>query len=687
GGGGGSADTVDVTVTDTTGITVIGKESSGIQAQSIGGGGGNGGTNVTGGITSDSSLLFGIGGSGGDGDIARAVTVNATADIKVYGEPITLPGNTKDEDGDGTPDFFTADYWSQFGDTAVSALEEFITLYPDSDVDVASSAGILAQSIGGGGGNGALNVTGGINISKGGSLPSVNIGIGGDGGIGATAGDVTVDHTGTITVEGDWKHGIAAQSIGGGGGHGGVNVGGQFNFADGVASGGMTDVTIIVGVGGSAGEGGSAGNVSVTQSGAISTKGQNARGIFAQSVGGGGGTGGANFTAFYTSESSPIQVGVGGSGDKGGSAGSVIVNRGTLSVTTGDGQAIANNTAAVTDASGNLTSAGSITTTGSSAGKIITNGDGAHAIEASSIGGGGGDAGMNFNLGYSGVGGGASSSGFTSSIAIGGSGGESDNASTAIVNNYADLETQGDDSHGILAQSIGGGGGNANFNVAISVASADNSNKALSIGIGGETGNGGYGDKVKVVHVGNITTAGSDSFGILAQSIGGGGGNAGFDLPFAYAYGYSAGFTLGQTGGKGGYGSDVSLFSDGTITTSGYGSFGLLAQSIGNGGGNSSSTSVTLSVPNDSTAGTTHSGSVTIGIEGGEGGHGGNVVLNAGGSVTTQGEKAHAIFAQSVGGGGGNGGSANTAGLTAKTVAFGMGGTGGTGGYGGNVAI
>ncbi|HSH02541.1 MAG TPA: hypothetical protein VLL52_08485, partial [Anaerolineae bacterium] len=696
GGGGGTADTVDVTVADTTGINVIGKESSGIQAQSIGGGGGNGGTNITGGITSDSSLLIGIGGSGGDGNIAKAVTVDATVNIQALGAPITAPNNDKDPDKDGVPDFFTAEFFEEIGVTAVAALKEFITFYPDSDVDVASSAGILAQSIGGGGGNGALNVTGGIILSKSDPIPSVTFGIGGNGGKGAIAGNVTVNHRGTIFTQGDWKHGIAAQSIGGGGGHGGINVSGQFSGKDAENSGGMTDVTVIAGIGGSAGEGGTAGNVSVTQSGAISTQGKNSRGIFAQSVGGGGGTGGANFSLFYAQDSSPIQIAVGGSGDKGGSAGNVIVNRGTLSVTTGDGLAIAANTTAVTDGSGNLTSAGSITRSGLAAGKIITNGDGGHAIEASSIGGGGGDAGMSLNVGKSGVGSGDSEPGFAATILVGGRGGEADHGSTAIVNNYADLETQGNDSHGILAQSIGGGGGNANINIALSNAKSkdkekntQDENNALAIGIGGDTGNGGFGDKVKVVHAGAITTLGRNSFGILAQSIGGGGGNAGMTIAMTQTNGGAFGFTLGQKGGKGGFGSDVSLFSDGTIQTLGAGSFGLLAQSIGNGGGNSSSTSVNLTIPSqaEAEANSKTEIKVAIGIEGGEGGNAGNVVLNASGAVSTQGEKAHAIFAQSVGGGGGNGGSGNTLGITAKTFAFGMGGTGGTGGFGGNVAI
>ncbi len=83
--------------------------------------------------------------------------------------------------------------------------------------DTKGSAGLLAQSIGGGGGNGGLNVSGGVAISKDGKIPSITFGVGGSGGAGNVSGDVTVDHAGTIEVEGNWKHGILAQSIAGGG--------------------------------------------------------------------------------------------------------------------------------------------------------------------------------------------------------------------------------------------------------------------------------------------------------------------------------------------------------------------------------------------------------------------------------------------------------------------------------------
>ena len=116
-----------------------GADGSGILAQSIGGGGGNGGVNVSG------IVFTQLGGPGRRGWI----------------------------------------WWRrrQFSDVTVTS---------DADINVTgvasapSAAGILAQSIGGGGGNGGLDVSGGLSISKG-NVPSLALGIGGNGGTGATA--------------------------------------------------------------------------------------------------------------------------------------------------------------------------------------------------------------------------------------------------------------------------------------------------------------------------------------------------------------------------------------------------------------------------------------------------------------------------------------------------------------------
>jgi hypothetical protein len=609
GGGGGSAGDVNVGVTGGGSISSYGSSHSGIFAQSLGGGGGNGAINVSGGIVSDSPLIFGIGGFGADAGIAKNVVVNSVTNV--------------------------------FASATIAA----------EGIDPA--AGILAQSLGGGGGNGGLNVSGGLAISKEDSVPSLTIGIGGFGGAGAVSGNVTVDQTGNVTSAGNWVHGILAQSIAGGGGNGGMNVSGQINFADSDSSGGKKDITIVAGVGGSGGTGANAGNVSITHNGIVTTKGDNALGVAAQSLGGGGGNGGLNVTGVFAKRSSPISVGVGGTGSGGGHAGNVIVNRGGILTPTG---------------------------------KITTDGDGATALEASSIGGGGGNAGMNFIAGISLAGADNTDAGFAANIAIGGSGGEAGNGGTAAVNNYSDIETQQKNSHGILAQSIGGGGGNGNFNLAVTYAGKNKDNLGFNLAVGGAPGDGGTGAKVDVVQVGNIETHGDKSFGILAQSIGGGGGNVGLDFAYTKQDGGKAGITIGRNGGIGGSGSDVTLSSKGSVITHGEGSFGMLAQSIGNGGGNSSSTTVAVET-SDSDENPANSINVSIGLDGGVGGRAGNVTLDAEGWVSTDGNNAHAIFAQSVGGGGGNGGSANTLGLTANTAALSIGGTGGTGGVSGIINV
>ena len=386
---------------------------------------------------SDSPLIVGVGGMGGNGGTGANVSVTAVNDL------------------------FAA---SQLGNTS-------------------NGAGLMAQSIGGGGGDGGLNVSGGISLSKEKNVPSVTFGIGGFGGAGAISGNVDASHTGSIATAGGWTHGIFAQSIAGGGGNGALNVTGQFNWADSKNSGGKTDLTIVAGLGGHGGLGADAGNASVvSQGGTITTTGDYSRGIFAQSIGGGGGTGGMNVTGVFAKNSSPVSIGVGGFGGGGGNAGSASVTRGTAA---------------------------------QAAGKITTNGVGAIGIEASSIGGGGGDAGMNFQVGISlaggssggGSGGGSTprehpkhtgvddsvftnydkvldelegkapkdsedttdaskDSAFAAQIAIGGAGGDAGSGGAAGVDNRSNIETGKDYSHGIMAQSIGGGGGNATLNLA-----------------------------------------------------------------------------------------------------------------------------------------------------------------------------------------------------------------------------
>ena len=131
--------------------------------------------------------------------------------------------------------------------------------------------------------------------------------IGGTGGAAGDGGDVTVKFSGgSITTLGgqtpstdpnkdlDSSYGIFAQSVGGGGGHAGNATFFGLPSSVPVAGQPLTGITVGIGLGidlagGNAGNGGT---VEVDASGNITTQGPNAVGIFAQSVGGGGGVSG-----------------------------------------------------------------------------------------------------------------------------------------------------------------------------------------------------------------------------------------------------------------------------------------------------------------------------------------------------------------------------------------------------------
>ena len=106
-------------------------------------------------------------------------------------------------------------------------------------------------------------------------------------------------------------------------------------------------------IGGTGGTGGDAGVVSLSNGGAITTRGDGADAVFAQSVGGGGGVGGGGVATANGGKLS-IAVGVGGSGGAGGNG----------------------NTATVTNS-----------------GSIVTRGTDSIGISVQSVGGGGGKAG------------------------------------------------------------------------------------------------------------------------------------------------------------------------------------------------------------------------------------------------------------------------------------------------------
>src|SRR5690606_23874387 len=256
----------------------------------------------------------------------------------------------------------------------------------------------------------------------------------------------------------------------------------------------------------------------------------------------------------------------------------------------------------------------------------------------------------------------------------------------------------------------GGSGGTAN---AMDV----NIGFSLGVAVGGSGGTGGNASQVTLtLDDTQVNTAGlvsgqlpagwpnqaidqTDSYGILAQSIGGGGGNGGSaaarslaleaPIPDGTSFAISSSVAVGASGGTAGSGAevDVTLSGNSAIQTAGQGSHGVLAQSIGGGGGNggdSKAMSRTVTIEDTSIAVNLD---VAVGGHGGASGNAGlvNLQLNDSAQITTYSDFSNALMGQSIGGGGGNAGvgssgSGGRAQDKPDTVNGGVGGTGRAGG-------
>jgi len=655
GGSGGKGQSAGpVTVISTGNIETHGDQSAGIMAQSVGGGGGNGGFAGAGAITLQGvSAAVGLGGNGAGGGDAKTVKVTSTGDIKTYGDQSIGILAQSVGGGGGNGGSSVALAIGQQAGVAVGLGGKGGAAGAGLDVTVVSTgnistgagftaggvrgtgaAGILAQSVGGGGGNGGFGGSLG-----GGKSVAVGVSLGGDGAGGGDADIVKVTSTGNISTNFDNSSGIIAQSIGGGGGNGG------FSLAFAGAIGDPASATGSVAIGGTGGIGGIAKDVTVTSTGTITTTGKFSNGILAQSIGGGGGNGGFAISGSATTGNAGIGVGVGGAGAGGSIAGKVIVNSYSLVDTNGNPvlQAPPANTVS-----------------------IWTQGDNSSGIFAQSVGGGGGSGGFAGSLGV-GLGGGGLG------VSIGGGAGSGSNADTVTVTSYNNILTGGTDSFGILAQSVGGGGGNGGFAIALS---GSQNGIAGSVAVGGKGSSGGNADVVTVTSTGNIKTTGDGSHAIFAQSVGGGGGNGGFAVSGTLSEGASLGIGIGGSGDNGGDAKSVTVTSTGDLRTEGLKADGILAQSVGGGGGNGGFTGV-LAIALDG-------GAVGVGV-GGTGKGGGDadtVTVTSTGNIVTLKNGSNGILAQSVGGGGGNGGAAVTATGAGKqaSAAVSVGGSGGGGG-------
>ena len=534
--------------------TNYGDYSSGIIALSEGGNGGAGGEGHQG----------MPGGSGGFGGIGGSVVVDGSWNITTRGDMAhgiwakSVGGNAGSGGSGG---------WlggaggaggqaTDGGSVTVSSGGKITTSGSDS-------YGIYAESVGGFGGTGGLG--GGIFYSRGGN--------GNSAGSGGTV-SVTNELQGVITTSGARGHGIYAQSIGGGGGSGG-------------------GAGALVGFGGEGAYGGNGGAVTVTNAGSVTTTGAEARGIYAQSIGGAGGDGGESVGI--------VAVGGRGSGTSNGST-VTVGNSGKVSTSGVDAEAIYAQSIGGGGGSGGSSTGwfsiggkgggggnSDVVTVNNTGSLVKTVGNDSSAIFAQSIGGGGGKGGNSVAVGA-----------FVS-VGIGGDGGTGGTGNkVSVTSTGGEIQTTGADSCGIYAQSVGGGGGKGGFATSASIGYK----VSLSIGAGGNGGSGGNADAVTAQNSSQITTgykespsgttstsaAGNtdakDADGIFAQSIGGGGGKGGFSITGGASDGAQLGLSVGGQGGKGGNGATVDVSNSGTITTYGDSSNGIRAQTTGGGGGN-----------------------------------------------------------------------------------------------------
>jgi hypothetical protein len=675
GTGGLGAPGYDVTVTLASGssVTTSGDRAIAVVARSVGGAGGSGSTNnnnniittpanggkgggsgtvtitnaaqiITGGASAHGLVALSITGTGGDGASATGIvlapagsgassgatglaTVTNTGSIMTSGASavgIQVQSIGGPSGSGGTASRSLGGLGGGGGD-GVDGGAAAVTHSGSITTQGTGALGILAQSIGGGGGNG-------------GDAAGVIESLGGSGSGGGAGGNVTVNVSGSVTTSGQLAHGVVAQSIGGGGGNGGNST--------------ATNAFISLSIGGSADSGGAGGSVtfdnSTTPGGSITLAGSNAIGLLVQSVGGGGGTGGGAYATSAGVDFSAA-VALGGTGGGGGVGGTTIVTLQGLTIRTG--------TATVSG--------------------VNTNPVDAYGVVVQSIAGGGG------------VGGSASASALAIGIpdpedgasysaaltyAMGGSGGTGANggAVTLTMERGTSITTQGQGSHAIVLQSIGGGGGAGGDSSSLATtinygaSSSEDFSLQASVAVGGKGQSGGSGGAVTgLINAGMITTYGDFANGMLAQSIGGGGGNGGVGSSNTKSFGDTSSVNVtigvGGTGGSGGAGGSVVVRMEppALIQTFGAGAMGILAQSIGGGGGASQGTTVNLgtSLSDGDTTLNARIG-VSVGATGGQGGNANSVTGTIRGRIRTAGGDASGIVLQSIGGGGGVGGTA-----------------------------
>lgn len=745
GGGGDGGSAAAVTVTADSQISTSGDHADGIKAQSIGGGGGNGAATISGAIASGGDLSLAVGGDGGGSGDGSSVSVTSSGAIRTAGDnSYGLFAQSISNSGGSGGLAISGDVVSVAnvtigvaGSGGTGGIGGDVTAENSGEITTSgdNSAAILAASVGGGGGSG-----GGSIVASAISMASLKISVGGDGGTGGQGGTLDVTNSAELKTSGTFSSGLQAQSIGGAGGNAGFSVSGGI-------TGGEVSGDVSVTNGGDGGSGGTGGDVAISNSGKISTGDYGSRGIFGQSLGGAGGDGGLAFSAIIaTGKQGTIAVTAtnGGDGGDGGTGGNVDLSNTKRIETSGyqssaiQAQSIGGNggtgansyaflvtgtkslSVGVTVSDGGSGGSGSVggDVSVTNSGRLITKEGGSAGIHAQSIGGNGGVGGMSGTIVF-----GAdfassdASANVNVNLSTGGNGGTGSDSGSVAVANRGEIETKGDSSRGIYAQSTGGGGGDGGsasaFSVAVAQSGDKNTTKSMNIGVtvavGGNGGAAGDGNTVDVKNFGTIETSGAASYGIYAHSTGGGGGNGsdgelGIDTftsnkiineifgtvgaiySIYQAYENSNSLVLnwqvavGGSEGAQGDGKAVSVGNLGAINTTGNSATAIFATSVGGGGGSGG----------DGLGGILSK--VTTGGSGSGGGDGGDATVTNIGDLSTTGDGAMGIFAQSVGGGGGAAGDVELGfAFGFHDLSFGVGlatqGDAGDGGDGGAVKI
>jgi uncharacterized protein YhjY with autotransporter beta-barrel domain len=669
GGAGGDGGAVDLlTVSNGNGgttplstnagrIVTTGSDSFGILAQSIGGGGGRGGSSIaaaqTYGLDDYPNLAVGvaIGGSGGTGGNATGVTVDnagmiATSGAGSAGMLLQSVGGGGGSGGDASATAKASGGDVNItstvaiggsaanggsGGTAIASNEGLIVTTGES------ADGMLVQSVGGGGGVGGTGD--GKSSASGGTNIALNLTIGGKGGAGGNSQSVTATNSGAIITLGDGAIGLGAQSIGGGGGSAGG--------AAGSTSGEYSASVVLGGKGGSGGTMSAGGLVTATNSvnSTIVTFGADATGIFAQSIGGGGGIGGKTATSLATSKS-------GGDGSNGSSnTQAAIASAASNFGTNGNGAISTYNTL-----NGAIAFTNSLLGNPAPSAQGITLADDDPEADLDTLSQSKGETDDDNQ-----------SKSIAINVGVGGAGGPGGAAGSVLVNNNGEVATTGQESDGIIAQAIGGGGGAGG-----AASTASSNDYSGNVSVGGNGGTGANGGAVSVNNAGTIITEGALSAGMVAQSIAGSGGIGGTAASSVSSDSKNSGnnsandgafsqlnLSLGGNGGGSGTSYQVYATSAGAIETTGHDSIGIIAQSIAGGGGILKSLATDLEGAGGSASSGQTNFDINLSFSGSNGGASStssglvNVLTQPGGTITTKGDDSYGILAQSISGGGG----------------------------------